>query len=48
MIELPTKEEKLQNSKELIKKGYKTKKGKTVKEEFDRIKSLMGYNQKTQ
>jgi hypothetical protein len=30
------------------KNSKKTKKGKTVKEEFDRIKSLMGYNQKTQ
>ena len=30
------------------KKSKKPKKGKTIKEEFDRIKSLMGYNQKTQ
>jgi len=30
------------------KKSKKSKTGKTVKEEFDRIKSLMGYNQKTQ
>ena len=30
------------------KKSKKSKAGKTVKEEFDRIKSLMGYNQKTQ
>jgi len=30
------------------KSGKSNKKSKTIKEEFDRIKSLMGYNQKTQ